>query len=114
MSISITKSLYEISALQVLLRLPDTLTTHWGSQHARAPRKSLVFRYLSQGFEIPSPRLLPLYSTPTVTNPPIRKGRDSLGSTTLWRSEARRVGKECVSPCRSRRSPYNKKKKKKK
>src|SRR3546814_3041291 len=24
-----------------------------------------------------------------------------------WRSEERRVGKECVSPCRSRGSPYN-------
>src|SRR3546814_14563977 len=29
------------------------------------------------------------------------------------RSEERRAGKECVSPCRSRWSPYNKKKKKK-
>src|SRR3546814_14090717 len=28
-----------------------------------------------------------------------------------WRSEARRVGKECVSTCRSRWSPYHKKKK---
>src|SRR3546814_11578704 len=28
------------------------------------------------------------------------------------RSEERRVGKECVSPCRSRWSPYHKKKKK--
>src|SRR3546814_8134857 len=26
---------------------------------------------------------------------------------TLWRSEERRVGKECVSPCRSRWSPYH-------
>src|SRR3546814_15301909 len=32
----------------------------------------------------------------------------------VWhRSEERRVGKECVSTCRSRWSPYNKKKKKK-
>src|SRR3546814_11443875 len=30
------------------------------------------------------------------------------------RSEARRVGKECVSTCRSRWSPYHSKKKKKK
>src|SRR3546814_14808999 len=30
----------------------------------------------------------------------------------LWRSEERRVGKECVSTCRSRRSPYHSKKKK--
>src|SRR3546814_16978403 len=27
-----------------------------------------------------------------------------------WRSEERRVGKECVSPCRSRWSPYHSKK----
>src|SRR3546814_20636320 len=30
-----------------------------------------------------------------------------------WRSEERRVGKECVSTCRSRWSPYPSKKKKK-
>src|SRR3546814_10762193 len=32
---------------------------------------------------------------------------------TIFRSEERRVGKECVSTCRSRWSPYHKKKKKK-
>src|SRR3546814_12152703 len=31
-------------------------------------------------------------------------------SAALMRSEERRVGKECVSTCRSRWSPYNKKK----
>src|SRR3546814_18196372 len=35
----------------------------------------------------------------------------SLGVTSSSRSEERRVGKECVSPCRSRGSPYHKKKK---
>src|SRR3546814_8233428 len=30
-----------------------------------------------------------------------------LGATPGWRSEERRVGKECVSPCRSRWSPYH-------
>src|SRR3546814_11546374 len=30
----------------------------------------------------------------------------------VWRSEARRVGKECVSTCRSRWSQYHEKKKK--
>src|SRR3546814_20553106 len=29
------------------------------------------------------------------------------GSMMLWRSEERRVGKECVSTCRSRWSPYH-------
>src|SRR3546814_14899570 len=35
-----------------------------------------------------------------------------LPRATHTRSEERRVGKECVSTCRSRWSPYNKKKKK--
>src|SRR3546814_6274397 len=30
-----------------------------------------------------------------------------IGTKRLIRSEERRVGKECVSTCRSRRSPYN-------
>ena len=29
------------------------------------------------------------------------------GSLTPWRSEERRVGKECSEPCRSRWSPYH-------
>src|SRR3546814_14453558 len=33
------------------------------------------------------------------------------GQQRLRRSEERRVGKECVSPCRSRLSPYHEKKK---
>src|SRR3546814_18837966 len=38
----------------------------------------------------------------------VQQGRGRLG--TLRRSEERRVGKECVSTCRSRWSPYNEKK----
>src|SRR3546814_21012129 len=38
----------------------------------------------------------------------VRRGQGAL----LDRSEERRVGKECVSTCRSRWSPYHKKKKK--
>src|SRR3546814_17196976 len=38
----------------------------------------------------------------------------ALVDTLLIRSEERRVGKECVRTCRSRWSPYHKKKKKKK
>src|SRR3546814_17855480 len=34
-----------------------------------------------------------------------------VGATVLTRSEERRVGKECVSPCRSRWAPYHYKKK---
>src|SRR3546814_13628130 len=36
----------------------------------------------------------------------------AVGRTDAQRSEERRVGKECVSTCRSRWSPYHKKKKK--
>src|SRR3546814_11641787 len=42
----------------------------------------------------------------------ITDGRFS-GATRGFRSEERRVGKGCVSPCRSRWSPYHQKKKKK-
>src|SRR3546814_13748253 len=38
----------------------------------------------------------------------------ALRSPKSFRSEERRVGKECVSTCRSRWSPYHEKKKKKK
>src|SRR3546814_15076039 len=39
-------------------------------------------------------------------------GHREPGPTSPGRSEERRVGKECVSPCRSRWSPYHSKKKK--
>src|SRR3546814_19611988 len=35
------------------------------------------------------------------------EGCDSIQTAVLARSEERRVGKECVSTCRSRGSPYN-------
>src|SRR3546814_21149146 len=37
-------------------------------------------------------------------------GRVGIGTGTQLRSEERRVGKECVSTCRSRWSPYNSRK----
>src|SRR3546814_18739809 len=49
------------------------------------------------------------------TDKPTRVGYriDDGGRKIRVRSEARRVGKECVSPCRSRWSPYHSKKKEK-
>src|SRR3546814_12425804 len=41
-----------------------------------------------------------------------KDGTDRRGEQQRHRSEERRVGKECVSTCRSRWSPYNSKKKK--
>src|SRR3546814_851699 len=35
------------------------------------------------------------------------RSAEPVRSTSCWRSEARRVGKECVSTCRSRWSPYH-------
>src|SRR3546814_18868985 len=43
---------------------------------------------------------------------PRHKSRCPLVTGVFVRSEERRVGKTCVSPCRSRWSPYHKKKKK--
>src|SRR3546814_19150344 len=44
-----------------------------------------------------------------VTRP--QQGRQAFGQGRVDRSEERRVGKECVSTCRSRCSPYHDKKK---
>src|SRR3546814_20162475 len=41
----------------------------------------------------------------------IREGFERIGAVDAGRSEERRVGKECVSTCRSRRSPYHSQKK---
>src|SRR3546814_11466387 len=56
--------------------------------------------------------------TPAVTAPVIRSDPNrfwiphhALFIKAYWRSEERRVGKECVSTCRSRWSPYNSTKK---
>src|SRR3546814_13840103 len=40
----------------------------------------------------------------------VLRGRSALAWEVLRRSEERRVGKECVSTCRSRWSPYHSKK----
>src|SRR3546814_15391655 len=37
---------------------------------------------------------------------PVKQGGHSVYDSGLWRSEERRVGKECVSRCRSCWSPY--------
>src|SRR3546814_5211892 len=42
-------------------------------------------------------------------NPPIPSVRLAIDGLDPFRSEERRVGKECVSPCKSRWSPYHKK-----
>src|SRR3546814_19052479 len=50
----------------------------------------------------------PVSMTASSARTPLPAGRTRRG---LIRSEERRVGKECVSPCRSRWSPYHEKKK---
>src|SRR3546814_14669544 len=51
-------------------------------------------------------------ATQWLADPALRAGTEALAQSLwalLWppRSEERRVGKECVSPCRSRWSPYH-------
>src|SRR3546814_18520865 len=47
-------------------------------------------------------------SVPTeILNNIDKKCKEEIISRTKWRSEERRVGKECVSTCRSRWSPYH-------
>src|SRR3546814_18377965 len=44
---------------------------------------------------------------PRLIDPAPRDFADSRMLARMWRSEERRVGKECVSTCRSRWSPYH-------
>ena len=43
----------------------------------------------------------------TVSAPGFLNGLTALSNATVNRSEERRVGKECIPPCRSRWSPYH-------
>src|SRR3546814_16059263 len=52
-------------------------------------------------------------SAQALRRPPLPILNTSMPETGEYRSEERRVGKECVSTCRSRGSPYNSKKKNK-
>src|SRR3546814_12473941 len=72
---------------------------------------SLLQALAAVGYESPSP-------IQAATIPPLLAGRDVLGQAQtgtgktaafarpILRSDERRVGKECVSTCRSRWSPY--------
>src|SRR3546814_19494985 len=70
-------------------------------------------RWAPEGFEAaPRPAIATFYLTPTTYlrrdrwNAPL-DDRDSAERARLFRSEERRVGKECVNTCRSRWSPYH-------
>src|SRR3546814_16079570 len=70
-----------------------------------------------QKFIAPGPqnlvhRLVQPRKGPALGQPSLDQGID-LSPALVPRSEERRVGKECVSPCRSRWSPYHSKNKKK-
>src|SRR3546814_5269010 len=58
--------------------------------------------------ELPQGRTAALCCLPCMTRQSGRKGRErNVHARCLLRSEERRVGKECVSTCRSRWSPYH-------
>src|SRR3546814_4960259 len=68
----------------------------------RLPRRSSVTAILSNGEEVEGSALIGadgLWSS-------VRKQLVGDGAPRVSRSEERRVGKECVSTCRSRWSPY--------
>src|SRR3546814_19635807 len=74
-----------------------------GAKLAKAVQRDLVLKGDFDGLALkfPLPRLAPAIL-------PWIDGRTSLGEIqTTLRSEERRVGKECVSTCRSRWSPYH-------
>src|SRR3546814_12150354 len=58
-----------------------------------------------------SPRGATRRASPADNDDPIWRHRVKIGIARPERSEERRVGKECVSTCRSRWSPYHSKKK---
>src|SRR3546814_19404098 len=51
--------------------------------------------------------VVPLYAFLQITVPPTDTARTIAANNIVNRSEERRVGKECVSTCRSRWSPYH-------
>src|SRR3546814_14494359 len=62
---------------------------------------------LMYGLPYDLPRILPALSRPSADSLLLAAPRNSLVSLPTSRSEERRVGKECVSTCRSRWSPYH-------
>src|SRR3546814_15272589 len=73
---------------------------HFGDLYGR--KSALVFTMLLMAGATGATGLIPSYATIGIAAPIL---------LVICRSEERRVGKECVSTCRSRWAPYHKKKK---
>src|SRR3546814_12363255 len=73
----------------------------------------LGFILVMFGILLQWPTLLTLLMFPVLVVMYVRLARTEERDAIASRSEERRVGKECVSTCRSRWSPYNSNKKKK-
>src|SRR3546814_15168620 len=80
--------------------LPISASTNEEQAITPTPLRSENFNFAKAAF----------ISPPSVVHHTLRCGRPDLSQTNS-RSEERRVGKECVSTCRSRGSPYHTKKK---
>src|SRR3546814_2133487 len=90
--------------------LVDTLTAASNAQRGKAPETRLLFRVV---FRLLAAKVL------QDRHHPYAQGWDAADLASIlraiesyYRSEERRVGKECVRTCRSGWSPYHKKKKK--
>src|SRR3546814_21068111 len=94
---------------------PQILTA-WGRLYhllkAALPQQLYRFGAALQGFEQDEDGVAALLSDGSRLRGDILVGADGIRSTLRQRSEERRVGKECVSTCRSRWPPYHEKNKK--
>src|SRR3546814_19037767 len=88
---------------------PQTVIEHFGSWNDAKRRAGLVPRRFATREEL---LVLLRQLGERLGRTPTAKALDASGRS--MRSEERRVGRECVSTCRSRGSPYNSKKKNKK
>src|SRR3546814_15274021 len=74
-----------------------------GATQVSVSEKAPLQRYLAEKIGTPVSLIIPTNYNATVE----ALGNGSLDVAYLGRSEERRVGKECVSTCRSRWSPYH-------
>src|SRR3546814_2214963 len=111
--------LYVFFCLTVNVSIDFIISVFFFSWWSRHPKCALVTEvqtcalpiWSSCGRSRPGRRLQPQEDLGLFRPWPAREGRSNGCPSLGFRSAERRVGKECVSTCRSRWSPYHKKKK---
>src|SRR3546814_12139088 len=82
-------------------------TTFRGNLSYKPNPDAMVYATFSQGFRLGKPQPGLPAGVCDVNNDGIVDGSTATLASTKLRSEERRVGKECVSTCRSRWAPYH-------